>query len=400
MRVLVLSSTFPNANEPARGIFIFERIRRLARRCELIVVSPVPWFPLNRWVRRTRATLPYVENLEGVTVYHPRFFSIPRYGKFLDGAFYFLCLIPFIARLQRRFRFELVDAHFEFPDGVGATLIARLFRRPVIVTLRGKLVRLSGYRLHRPQLRWMLHRADRVLAVSSYLRGIAEQLGIPSERVRLIRNGVDANLFAPMDQGEARRLCRLPDDRTILITVGGLEAHKGQHTVLEALPALIERWPKLLYVMIGAGRPGDRYPRRLERSVSRFSLAEHVVFAGPRRHAELRPWFCAANLFVLLTKSEGWPNVLLESLACGVPVVATRVGGVPEIVRDGVDGILVPYGDVPAFRAAVRQALAVEWNRTAIAHYAHSLDWTEVIEHVLEEMVSALKDRHPTVRGC
>jgi len=393
MRVLVLSSTFPNTNEPVRGIFIFERIRRLARRCDLVVVSPVPWFPLNRWIRRGRATVPYMEKLGGVTVYHPRFLSIPRYGKFLDGAMYFLCLVPFIARLKRTFRFELVDAHFEFPDGVGGTLIAKLFRRPVIVTLRGKLVRLSGYRFHRPQLRWMLRRADRVLAVSAYLRSIAERLGIPPDRVRVIRNGVDANLFSPMDRVEARRLCGLPADRTVLVTVGGLDAHKGQHLVVEALPALIERRPRLLYVMIGAGRPGESYVRSLERSVSRLGLGEHVVFAGTLRHGELRPWFCAADLFVLLTKSEGWPNVLLESLACGIPVVATRVGGVPEIVRDGVDGILVPYGDGPAFRAAVLEALGTDWDRKAIAGYAHSLDWAEVIESVVGEMESTLKGR-------
>ena len=146
MRVLVLSSTFPSVCEPTRGVFILERIRRLASHCDLVVVSPVPWFPFDGRIRRKQAAV--------IVVYHPRFFSIPRYAKCLDGVLYFLCLVAFLARLRRTFPFELVDAHFEFPDGVGATLLAKLFHRPVVVTLLGKLVRLSGYRLHRPQLRW------------------------------------------------------------------------------------------------------------------------------------------------------------------------------------------------------------------------------------------------------
>jgi teichuronic acid biosynthesis glycosyltransferase TuaC len=393
MRVLVLSSTFPSITEPTRGVFVFERIRRLASRCDLVVVSPVPWFPFNRWIRRNQATVPSVEQREGIVVYHPRFFSIPRYAKWLDGVFYFLCLVGFVMRLRRTFPFELVDAHFEFPDAVGATLLAKLFHRPVIVTLRGKLVSLSAYRLHRPQLRWMLRHADRVIAVSQYLRGFAGSLGISPQRVRVIRNGVDADMFKPMQQTRARTLCGLPPDRKILLTVGGLEARKGQHRVVEALPALIEGCPTLLYVMIGAGRAGESYARDLERLVAHLGLERHVLFVGTRQHGDLRPWFCAADMFVLLTTLEGWPNVVLESLACGVPVVATHVGGVPEIVRDETDGILVPYGDGDAFRRAVLDALKRTWDREEIVRYAHSLDWSAVIEEVLQEMNGAALDR-------
>jgi glycosyltransferase involved in cell wall biosynthesis len=393
MRVLVLCSTFPSVSEPTRGVFVYERIRRLASHCDLAVVSPVPWFPFNRWIRRKQAAVPSVDQRGGIVVHHPRFFSFPRYAKCLDGVFYFLCLVGFIARLRQTFPFDVVDAHFEFPDAVGATLLAKLFRRPIVVTLRGKLVHLSGYRLHRPQLQWMLRHADRVIAVSQYLRDIAGSLGISPQRVRVIRNGVDTDVFKPMEQMRARALCGLPLDRTILLTVGGLEARKGQHRVLEALPALIEEWPNLLYVMIGAGRAGDAYARNLERSVARLGLGRHVLFGGARPHTDLPAWFCAADVFVLLTALEGWPNVVLESLACGVPVVATRMGGVPEIVRDETDGILVPYDNGDAFRRAVLEALKRPWDRVEMVRYAHSLDWSAVTEGVLQEMSAAVMGR-------
>jgi len=391
MRVLVLSSTFPSSSQPTRGVFVRERIRRLGKRCEVVVVAPVPWFPLNRWIRRERATVPAVEHQEGLTVYHPRFFSVPRYAKFLDGAFYYLSLLAFTRRLRRTFPFEVIDAHFAFPDGLAATLLARTFSCPLVVTLRGTIVRLSGYRLHRPQLRWVLRRADRVTAVSESLAGVAVGLGLPRERVRVIPNGVDTRTFMPMDRVQARRLAGLPEHRKILLTVAGIYEGKGQHSVVEILPALREKYPDLLYVMVGNSRPGEQYRRRLTEAIWRLGLKDHVLVAGPRPHADLARWFSAADVSVLATQSEGWPNVLLESLACGTPAVATRVGGTSEIVRDGQDGILVPFGDAPALGRALDRALDTPRDRAALVKRARAFDWTDSVESALDELNQALK---------
>jgi len=133
------------------------------------------------------------------------------------------------------------------------------------------------------------------------------------------------------------------------------------------------------------------YQRRLQAAVERHGLAGHVVFAGPRPQSELRQWFAAADVSVLATQTEGWPNVLLESLACGTPVVATRVGGVPEIVRDGTDGLLVAYGDPPALREALTSALSRDWDRAALVRRAQGFDWNESVEQALDELGSALK---------
>jgi glycosyltransferase involved in cell wall biosynthesis len=391
VRVLVVSSTFPSAVQPTRGVFVRERVRRLAARCDVVVIAPIPWFPFNSWIRRDRAAAPRVEQQDGLTVYHPRFFSLPRYGKFLDGAFYFLSLVPFVTRLRRRFPFEVIDAHFAYPDGVAATLLARLFRRPVVVTLRGSIVRLSGYRLHRPQLRWVLRQADRVTAVSESLSRVAADLGRPRERVRVIPNGVDTTNFRPMSRLEARRLVGLPEQGPILLTVAGIYEGKGQHRVIEALPALLRRHPGLLYVMVGGARPGEQYGRRLEETAARLGVQQHVRHAGSHPHRELARWFNAADLSVLATRSEGWPNVLLESLACGTPVVASRVGGTSEIVRHGEDGLLVRPGDDEALVGAILEALDRPWSRSALADRARTFDWTDAVEQALDEINRAVK---------
>lgn len=391
MRVLVLSSVFPNSKQPTLGLFVRHRISRLAKRCDIVVLAPIPWFPMNRWLRGDRDAVPHVENQAGLCVYHPRFFSLPRFGKCLDGILYFLSLIRFVARLRRTFPFEVIDAHFAFPDGLAATLLAKVFGCPVVVTLRGSIVRLSDYRFHRPQLRWALRQADRVTAVSESLKTVAVRLGTPAGRVRVIPNGVDPTVFSPMVQGEARRLRGLPEKARILLTVAGVYEGKGQHTVIEMLPALVARYPGALYVMVGNPRPGEIYQRRLQGVIRKLGLDRHVLFAGPRPQAELRSWFSAADVSVLATKSEGWPNVLLESLACGTPAVATDVGGTSEIVRHGQDGFLVPYGDPAALRDALLLAIGQPWDRSAIARHAQRFDWTESVEQALDELNAALK---------
>lgn len=391
MRVLVVASTFPNASQPTRGVFVRERVRRLARRAEVTVVAPIPWFPGNRWIRRDRAQVPWVEQQDGLTVYHPRFLSLPRYGKSLDGALYFASLVPFLRRLRRTFAFDVLDAHFAYPDGLAAVLLGRWFRRPVVVTLRGSVVRLARYRLHRPQLRWALGRATRLTAVADYLRQVAIDLGVPGERIRVIPNGVDSQRFAPADRADCRRACGLPD-RTILLTVAALYGWKGQHRVVDVLPELVREHPDLLYVMVGAPRPEEpRYVDDLRASARRLGLEDHILIVGPRPHSELPRWFNAADLFVLPTRSEGCPNVLLEALACALPVVASRVGGVPEIVRDGVDGILPPHGDRAALRNALLAALGTAWDRARLVERARSFDWSDTAEQALEELTEALK---------
>jgi teichuronic acid biosynthesis glycosyltransferase TuaC len=386
MRVLVLSSVFPNPRRPTLGVFVRERTRRIARRCELRVVAPVPWFPFNELVRGTAwSGIPRDEEQGGLRVHHPRFFCVPRYLKWLDAGLYAASLLPFLIRLRRRFPFGLIDAHFAYPDGAAAVLLGRIFRVPVGVTLRGSIVRLATYALHRPQLRWTLGHADRVLAVSQSLASVAAGFGIDGGNIRVVPNGVDADLFHPADRARARAACGLPAHRTVLLAVGGVYDGKGHHLMVDALAALVRRRPDLLYVVVGGEQPGDPYRRNLERQIDASGLRQHVHFAGPRPHHELPRWYAAADLFCLATRSEGWANALLEAIATGLPVVTTNVGGNREIVRDGQDGLLVPFGDAAALVSSIDLALDRDWDRDAMVAYAARHTWDRAAAAVLEE---------------
>ncbi len=391
MRVLVLSTVFPNARRPAYGTFVRDRVRHLAAHCELQVVAPIPWFPpQRRWRGGERADAPAVENQLGFPVYHPRVLSVPGVVKSLDGLLYCLSLLRLVRRLRVSFPFDVIDAHFGYPAGVGAALLGRALRCPVVITLRGNEVAIARHVLRRQQIRFALSHA-RVIAVSDSLRNFATDLGVAPERVRVIPNGIDASQFRPSDKEAARARLGLPRDRPILLAVGAFLEHKGHERMLDLLPRLTAQHPDILYVAVGNRGGGDsRFPA-IERRVRDEQLASRVRLELGRPHEEMPLWMAAADLFCLATGREGWSNAITEALACGLPVVTTRVGGNAEIVRDGEDGFLIPFFDADAFVAAVERGLRHAWDRAAIAQRAAAWRWEAVASAAFDELQHACR---------
>lgn len=390
MRALVLSSVYPSPTRPVFGTFVRERVRHVAAVCEVKVVAPIPWFPWNaRWRGLALARTPTVEERDGLTVYHPRVLSVPLVAKAADAVLYAGSILPLLRRIHRTFAFELIDAHFAYPDGVAAALLGAAFRCPVLITVRGDEARLRQHWLRRVQMRWALRRA-RVIAVSGALRAVAAEIAeIAPDDIRVIPNGVDAAIFHPTDRGAARAQLGLPAGRPILLSVGSLIERKGHQRILEILPGLTERHPDLLYVIVGGEGGGDSTRARIESLTRQHRLDGHVRVVPPQPHATVAAWLNAADVFCLATRWEGWCNALMEALACGLPVVTTRVGGNAEFIQPGIDGELVPYWDGAAFAAAVDAALVRTWDRAAIAGRAAARDWGHVAAAVGDEFARA-----------
>jgi teichuronic acid biosynthesis glycosyltransferase TuaC len=391
VKVLVLSSVFPNSKDPLFGIFVKERIKRVAQQCEIVVVAPVAWFPFNRVFRGTsRSDIPEYEIQDGLPVYHPKFFSVPGVGKSMDGLFYYFSVLKLVSRLRRAFPFDLIDAHFVYPDGLAACLLAKSLSCPITITLRGTIGKLSKYLLRRKQIQWALKAATRVFTVSESLRDIAVHLACDPRKVRVIPNGIDGNVFRPLNRTEAREKLGLPFDSTILLSVGALAERKGHHRILQVLPQIVSVYPKLLYVVVGGGgAEGDIGPL-LNRMSSELGLEEHVRLVGPRPHDEIALWLAAADLFCLATSNEGMANVLVEALACGVPVVATRVGGNAELINEGTNGFLISLGDDLALRHALLEALQRTWDGASISKKMTGRTWENAAAQIVEEWSSAI----------
>ncbi|MGZ9031689.1 MAG: glycosyltransferase [Burkholderiaceae bacterium] len=401
-RLLVLSSLFPSDAQPNAGLFIRERMFRVGRTRPIVVVSPQPWFPGQSLIRRFRPhfrpTAPRRETMNGVEIHRPRFFSVPVMFKRFDGFLMALGSALTVRRLIHEEDVNVIDAHFGYPDGNAARWLARWFGLPMVLTLRGKEARQAGSSVLRSRVQAAVCAADRVVTVSSALRDVALELGANPANVQTIGNGIDLSKFRPMPRPEARRLLGLPLDATVLVTVGTLVERKGFHRVVEAMPTLLASNPALHYLVVGGAGPEGDDSEQLRGLVALMGLQERVHFLGPIAPNALQVPLSAANLFVLPSRYEGWANVLLEAMACGLPVVATDVGGNAQVVAHTGLGRIVPFGDADALADAVREALAVNWDRKAIRAYAEANSWDVRIPQLIA-VFDRLLDHQNEVRA-
>lgn len=391
MRILTFTTIFPNKAEPQLGIFIFRRILHLSRRPknQVEVLSPLPFFP--RWLRWGKwheiANVPREEQFRSLSVHHPRYFLLPRISMPLHGLLMFLGSLLTARRLHRRAKFDCIDAHFVYPDGTAAVFLGKVLGVPVVVSARGTDINLfPTFRLIRPIIRWTLQNASGVVAVSESLKRVMMEIGLPGAKIRVIGNGIDPELFAPVDPQDARRQLDLPKEGAILVSVGKLLPVKGFQYLIPAFAVIAPRFPNARLYIIGEGS----FRSELERLAEKLKIQDRVFLIGSRPNEELKFWFSAAETSCLVSSREGWPNVLQESLACGTPVVATRVWGAPEVITSPDLGMLVEQ-NVPAIAGALDGALSRRWDRSAIAKHAIERTWEVVASEVDEYLAQAVE---------
>lgn len=396
-RLVVYTRVYPNAMQPIYGLFVRERMRRVAVELDLVVVAPAPWFPfqglLGRLRPHSRPSLPRQEVQDGIHVYHPRFFCFPGILKWTDAWFQALGSLSLMRKL-RHAGYDIIDAHFIYPDGVAAWYLARWLGCRYTITLRGSLVRFGSSLLHRWQINRALTEAARVFSVADAMRQDAIKWGQGPDHVEVVSNGVDIERFRPEDREECRSRLGLPQDARVLVSVGGLTEGKGFHHVIEIMPDLLCLYPNLHFVIAGGSSPAGNTEASLREQISNLGLEERVHLLGSIHPDALRFVYSAGDVFVLATRSEGWANVFLEASACGLPIVTTRVGGNAEVVSSKHIGRLVPYGDRDALYAAVCQALEQPWDRQVIMEHARANAWQTRIP----ALVSAFERIHDTTR--
>ena len=382
MRILSLSYCFPSSVDPTWGVFILQRLAALGRLVDLEVASPVPVFPVLSRLRPLPAAR---EEHGGLAVHYPRFLYVPGILKTMDARLYAAGVRGWLEEYLRRRPVDLLDAHFVWPDGVGVHRLARRLGIPYAITLRGKIYPCLESRSMKRQCAEALRGAAAVISVDSRMADIAVDLGALRERVHVIPNGVDRTFFSVQDRAAARRRLGLPQDGRLLVTVAHLKASKGHGEVLQALAQLP---PDVRLVIVGGELEG--YRPALSALVERLGLRDRVVLAGKQPYERIPLYFSAADASVLASWREGCPNVVLESLACGTPVVATRVGAVPDLVRPDGNGAIVPVRDPAALADALRRVLARSWSPEAVRGSPAVRSWDEVVGNVVAVFKEAL----------
>lgn len=384
IRLLVFSSLYPNAGRPNHGVFVENRLRHLvaAGEAEATVVAPVPWFP-----GRTRAAAaPAEETRHGLRVLHPRFLAAPKLGLLTNP----WAMARAARRALRRLaaegrRFDLIDAHYLFPDGVAALRLGREAGLPVVVTARGSdASQLPHLPFAGAAIRRVLREADALVAVSAGLRDGLLALGADPARVTVLRNGVDTDLFRPPADRAALR-GEMGFAGPTLLSVGLLIPRKRHHLTLGALRHL----PDHRLVVLGEGPERAR----LEALARELGVADRVALPGARPHAELPRWYGAADAMVLASEREGWANVLLESMACGTPVVATPAWGMAEAVCAPEAGLVLGEATPRAIADGVLRLAAATPARALTRAHAERFGWGETTRGQMDLFRRVLEGR-------
>lgn len=395
LRILLFSTLYPSSVRPGHGIFVETRLKHLLStgQVEAHVLAPVPWFPstnprFGEWSKLAKT--PPTEKWNGVDIEHPRYLLPPRIG--MNLAPFLLAFFAFspIRRLQKTFDFDLIDAHYYYPDGVAATILGRLLNKPVVITARGTDLNLiPEYSIPRRLIRWAAEKADASIGVCQALMDTLISMGVRPEKTHVLRNGVDLERFRPVDKAKARQSLGL-SDHAWLLSVGWLIERKGHDIAIKALPFL----PRFKLAIVGEGELRGE----LEKLAVELEVADRVCFVGSIPQEALRDWYSSADALVLCSSREGWANVLLESMACGTPVVATSIWGTPEVVQNETAGRLMRERNPEMLVQAINSLFSNYPDRKAVRAYAEGFNWEQTSQGQLELFINLLRERASSCR--
>jgi glycosyltransferase involved in cell wall biosynthesis len=378
--VLTFSTLYPNAAMPRHGIFVEQRLRQLLAdgRVTARVVAPVPWFPFAGRVfgeYGVMAMVPRTETRHGIEITHPRFPTIPKVGMTIAPALLRSAVRGHVRQIAGAAKAQLIDAHYFYPDGVAAVALGRDLGLPVVVTARGTDVSLIP-KFPRPR-RAIVDAANRCAAIITVSRDLKQglvDLGVDEQRITVLRNGVDLKLFRPVEASALR--AQLGCGLHVLLSVGLLIERKGHNFAIGALPLL----PDCRLVIVGDGKLRGE----LEAQARDLGVAERVEFVRHVNQDKLPEYYSAADALVLMSDREGMANVLLESIGCGTPVVASPAWGTAEVVASPAAGVLLRERSSAALAAGVHALLAAPPSRDATLDYAKAFGWDATTQGQVE----------------
>jgi len=375
MNLLTISSLYPNNIDQKHGIFVETRLRHLLHSAPEItstVIAPVPWFPFQSTLFGEYARFANVHKKEirhGVTIYHPKYLVLPKIGMYITPYIMGWAIKRMIKKLiNQGHKIDLIDGHYFFPDGIAIAIAAKKFNLPFTCTARGTDINLiPQYPRALRLIKKVFEQASHMMTVCQALKDEMLTLGVKNEQVTVLRNGVDLNTFKLSTEDEQQTLKdNLGIKSRLIVSVGWLIERKGHHLVIEAMQHINDA----TLIIIGDGPEHQS----LKALVEKYQLDEKVTFLGAKTQEEVSRWFQAADCTVLASSREGWANVLLESMASGTSVVATKVWGTPEVVATEEAGVLVERNSL-SIAQGIEDVLSNNISRKKTREYAEQFDW-------------------------
>jgi len=358
IRVLVLSHMYPARKNPVPGIFVHRQVQALLDvGCEIRVVSPITFTPPLFWNKpeqKDRRQTPQSEVIDGISVFYPRYLRLPR--KWFHGISCYTLYqgaLGLIGSLVREFKPHVLHAYTATPDGYAGLLLQKRYHLPVVCSLLGSDI--GVYPNIRPFTRHLTERvlseSDQLVAVSEALKSAAEAMAQPKTDIKVVYMGCDSQAFA-FNEKSCKRLkncLQLPIDSKVLLFLGSIQRAKGVFELLEAFGQLVNAHQNVHLVFVGTGIDSLALAER----AFQLGLKNRIHLVGSPPHGDIPGWLSAADVFVLPSHAEGLPVAVLEAMASAKPVIATRVGGIPEAVEEGESGLLVEKGLVAPLAEAI-----------------------------------------------
>lgn len=350
MKVLILSHMFPIFPKSAFGKFVLDQAKELRKKCDVIVVAPIPWVPkinvLNPFFMYSK--IPEKEERDGLLIYHPRYLTLPgRLMFFLDGFFYFWSIKKLLRKIKKDWDFDIIHSHAAYPDSFAVSLFGKRDFKLITTIHSGDLYAVNEGISCKSFIRRGLQKSDLIIAVSHKIKELVYRFE-PVKNITVIHNGINLETQETSLSSEIRNIIR---DKIAIVTVGSLNIQKGHAFVIKALKTLIKKYPRIIYLIVGDGPEKEN----LTKLVEQLNLGEYVYFTGALAHDIAMTVIKNSDIFILPSWDEGFGIVYLESMLYGKCVIGSKGEGADDIINDGQDGLLIQKRDISAIaRSFVR----------------------------------------------
>ena len=381
MNLLVISNLFPNKLEPNRGIFNYQQINYLSKKCNLSVVAPVSWLNVVKWkgVKSIHITKCY-------EVVHPIYFYTPKLFRFLYGYFYYFSILKQVRSLISSKKPVAIFSTWAYPDSFASCLIAKEYNLPVIIKVHGTDIHSVQGVLRKRLTSWSLRSCREVVSVSETLKYImVNDFNVPEEKISVIPNGVDKSKFYPMQKDEISEVIPTPkESQKFCIFIGNLKEEKNIRMLVHAFIKVINTYGShnVLHILGN----GSLY-NEISGLIKINNMQENIILHGVVDHSLIPDWMNMADLLILPSDNEGMPNVVLEARACGTPVLLSNIDAHNELVEEGVNGYLFNLKDVDDLVEKINLALVSNLDSGVIAAMDNVITWEENVDILLSKIL-------------
>lgn len=392
MKLLLFTNLFPTPYDPERGIFTLQLVKRLKHHCEVTVVCPLPWFPkwkiLQGFTKYAQfSNTPTHYEIDGITVHSPKYLLIPKLSENYHAFFMTLGISRFIRKLHQKIGFDVVNSHWLYPDSVAMAKVLENIPIPHIATGLGCDINHETYQPVKGQkILDTLASCEAITVVSKNLKQELVNHNIDENKITVIPNGIDTHHFGIQNKDSCRKSLGIYSKRPVVLYVGRLSEEKNVSTLIRATSILVQKNIKMMLYLVGDGPLNSQ----LNDLVNELGIKNSVKFVGKVSHDQVSLWMGAADYFCLPSLREGCPNVILEALSSGKPVIASRVGAIPDVVTER-SGILFTPGNTDELSNSLKAAFEGDWSPLKISNSVKNLSWEHAAHHYTEIFEQATK---------